>query len=226
MTFADRVKAFYRGLEVPVGLPQYVEALFPFKNPDTWAVIEQFLDKYYSDNNTRILLMGINPGRFGAGVTGIGFTDPIRLENDCGIENNFEKKPELSSKFIYDVIDAYGGPSKFYAKFFISAVSPIGYIKAGKNYNYYDEPALQDAVKPFAIACLRKKIALGCTSSIAFSVGRGKNLHFLEKINREHAFFDRIDFVPHPRWVMQYRLKRKDEFIEEYLTKVQAQFIN
>ena len=49
----------------------------------------------------RHLLLGINPGRFGGGVTGIPFTDPIRLQNVCGIENNFEKKQELSSVFIY-----------------------------------------------------------------------------------------------------------------------------
>jgi len=220
MTFGESVRAFYKSLEIPRGLPQGVEALYPFRNPETWSVIEQFLDKYYNDANPRILLMGINPGRFGAGVTGIGFTDPIRLEQDCGIKNDFEKKAELSSKFIYDVIRAFGGPQKFYAKFFISAVSPIGYVKHGKNYNYYDERGLEKAVEPFAVECIQKKLNFGCSSKCAFSIGQGKNLKFLEKINKKHDFFDEIKVVPHPRWVMQYRLKRKGEFIDQYLDEL------
>ncbi len=39
----------------------------------------------------RYLILGINPGRFGGGITGIPFTDPIRLQNICGIENDFQK---------------------------------------------------------------------------------------------------------------------------------------
>lgn len=162
--------------------------------------------------------MGINPGRFGAGVTGIGFTDPIRLEEDCGISNDFEKKAELSSKFIYDVIHAYGGPKKFYSKFFFSSISPIGYVKKGKNYNYYDDPSLEKVVKPFAVNCIQKKLDFGCTDTIAFSIGQGKNFKFLERLNNQHKFFHKISFVPHPRWVMQYRLRRKEEFIDQYLS--------
>jgi len=220
MTFGESVRAFYKSLKIPVGLPEDVEALYPFRNPETWSVIEQFLDKYYNDANPRIMLMGINPGRFGAGITGVGFTDPIRLEEECGIKNDFEKKAELSSKFIYDVIHAYGGPNKFYSKFFISSVSPIGYVKQGKNYNYYDEPLLQKAVEPFAISCIQKKLQFGCSKKIAFSVGKGKNLKFLKEINAHHSFFDQIGVVPHPRWVMQYRLKRKKEFIDQYINEL------
>ncbi len=60
MTFGESVWAFYQSLEIPRGLPQDVEALYPFNNPQTRSVIEQFLDKYYNDTNPRILLMGIN----------------------------------------------------------------------------------------------------------------------------------------------------------------------
>ncbi len=217
MTFGDEVKAFYKSLKIPTGLPKDVDALYPFGNPETWLVIEQFFQKFYNDSNPRILLMGINPGRFGAGLTGIGFTDPIRLEEECGIANNFQKKAELSSKFIYDVIHAYGGPSKFYSRFFFSSISPIGFVKNGKNYNYYDEPKLEKAVYPFAASCLEKKLKFGCSRDTAFSIGQGKNFKFLSKLNNEHNFFERVEFVPHPRWVMQYRLKRKEEFIDQYI---------
>ncbi len=222
MTFGDEVKAFYKGLKIPNGIPKGVEVLYPFNNAQTWSVIEQFFKKYYDDNNPRVLLMGINPGRFGAGVTGIGFTDPIRLEEECGIKNDFVKKAELSSKFIYDVINRYGGPQQFYSKFFISSISSIGFVKFGRNYNYYDEPLLERAVEPFAINCIQKKIAFGCSTNSAFSIGQGKNFKFLKKINDQHHFFNQVKMVPHPRWVMQYRLKRKDEFIDQYLRALYA----
>lgn len=222
MTFGDEVKAFYKDLKVPDGLPKDVKALYPFNNEATWSVIEKFFSKYYNDSNPRVLLMGINPGRFGAGLTGIGFTDPIRLEEECGISNDFEKNAELSSKFIYDVIHAYGGPIKFYSRFFISSICPIGFVKDGKNYNYYDDPLLEKAVRPFAVDCINNKVAFGCSSSIAFGIGQGKNFKFLDKLNSEHKFFNEIGVMPHPRWVMQYRLKRKEEFVDQYLQKLES----
>jgi len=47
----------------------------PFReNPEALIVSGKFYKKYYNDNNPRFLILGINPGRFGAGVTGIPFT--------------------------------------------------------------------------------------------------------------------------------------------------------
>lgn len=222
MSFAKRVLDFYKSLEVPTNLPKGVEVLFPFNRKETWDLITIFLEKYYSDSNPRILLMGINPGRFGAGTTGIGFTDPIRLQEVCHIPNDLEKKAELSSKFIYDVIDAYGGPEKFFSRFFISSVCPIGFVKEGRNYNYYDDPKLEQALLPFMLSCFKKKLSFGCSPEIAFSIGQGKNVKFLEKLNVENSFFDEVKALPHPRWVMQYRLKRKQEFIDQYLEELSA----
>jgi hypothetical protein len=51
-------------------------------------------------------------------------------------------------------------------------------------------------------------------------MGQGKNYAFLNKLNQEHGFFEKIIPLPHPRWVMQYRLKRKKEFIREYVDKL------
>ena len=44
------------------------------------------------------LILAINPGRLGAGVTNIAFTDPVHLERDCGIANDFPKREELSAQ--------------------------------------------------------------------------------------------------------------------------------
>jgi len=42
-------------------------------------LIREFYTKFYSDCKPRQLVLGINPGRFGAGATGIPFTDTRRL---------------------------------------------------------------------------------------------------------------------------------------------------
>lgn len=111
--------------------------------------MEAFYLKYYGSSEARTFLFGINPGRFGAGVTGVPFTDPVRLVQDCGIENAFEKRQELSAQFVWSFIRAYGGPEAFCSDFYITSLSPLGFIKAGKNINYYDDRQLIKAVEPF-----------------------------------------------------------------------------
>ncbi|HHS93579.1 MAG TPA: DUF4918 family protein, partial [Campylobacterales bacterium] len=49
------------------------------------------------------------------------------------------------------------------------------------------------------------------------SVGQGKNLKYLQEFNKKHDCFERIEVVPHPRWVMQYRRKEKEKYIDKYL---------
>lgn len=213
---SKKILDFYRRLRLPANLPPEVEVLDPFKDPRVQAIMEEFYHRFFDDDQPRVFLMGINPGRFGAGVTGITFTDPIRLQEVCGIENDLDKKPELSSRFIYQMIDALGGPKSFYGKFFFSSVSPVGFVKAGKNLNYYDIPALQRALETYMIDHMKEKISLFGDDRIAFSLGQGKNFQYLQKINQAHQLFQEIKPLPHPRWVMQYRLKRLDEFIGVY----------
>ena len=94
---------------------------------------KQFYNRFYNDTNKRIYLIGINPGRFGGGTTGIAFTDPINLQVKCEIENKFAKKQELSSDFIYKLIDEFGGVENFFSKFYLTALYPLALIKDGKN---------------------------------------------------------------------------------------------
>ena len=126
--FADSILQFLKQLKITTPLPKGVEVLNPYRNEITYALCEQFYNKYYGDNNNRRLILGINPGRHGAGLTGIPFTDPIKLEMYCGIPNNLPKKSELSADFIYQMILAYGGLEQFYGKFHFSAVSPLGFV--------------------------------------------------------------------------------------------------
>jgi len=46
----------------------------PFREfEQTLVVADEFYHKYYNDYNSRLLILGINPGRFGGGLTGIPF---------------------------------------------------------------------------------------------------------------------------------------------------------
>lgn len=225
MTFANKVIDFYKNIESPVNLPEGVEVLQPFGEDEVNNIVKAFYSKYYQDNNPRTFLIGINPGRFGGGATGIPFTDPIRLKEVIGIDNSFDQKAELSSKFIYQMIDRLGGPEPFYNNFYFTSVSPLGFVKDGKNLNYYDIKELQQVLEQYIVNHLKKQIAFG-SRPIAYSLGKGQNIKYLKWLNKKYELFEDIKPLPHPRWVMQYRLKRLDEFIEEYFNALSPHMNN
>jgi len=218
-TFADHVINFYHDLNGPE-VPHGVEVLQPYQNEQVQLVAKEFYQKFYADRQERTFLIGINPGRFGGGATGIPFTDPIRLAAVCDIPNDFDKKAELSSKFIYEVIAAYGGVSAFYSDFYFTSVSPLGFVKDGKNLNYYDIKELQDGWEDFMVTTMKEQLAFGGDTKVAYSLGMGKNIKYLNYLNKKYTLFDKIVPLPHPRWVMQYRLKHLETFVDEYVTKL------
>lgn len=215
-TFADRVLAFHRDLELPNIRVRGVKTLDPYRNPVTRELAARFYRKYYSDPNSRIFIFGINPGRFGAGITGVPFTDPIRLQQTCGIDNDLPKKQELSSVFICKIIERWGGAESFYKAFFFAAVSPVGFVRDGKNFNYYDDTRLLQSLQPFIVDSMRKQIEIGACRQVAILLGTGRNRLIFERLNEEHRFFERVLVVEHPRFIMQYRRKRLDEYVERY----------
>jgi len=216
MNFGEKILSFIEHLHFPLALPADVEVMVPFSAADTHHACELFYKKFYNDQHRRHMIIGINPGRFGGGITGIPFTDPIRLQNDCGIPNEWLKKQELSSVFVYEMIQAVGGVADFYQRYYITAVSPLGFTQQGKNLNYYDNKLLQESIRPFVIDCLKKQLAFGIDRKKAFCLGDGKNFSYLSKINAEQHFFETIVPLPHPRFIMQYRLKKKQEYIDRY----------
>ncbi len=215
--FAESVMQYYRQLQPPTNLPADVEVMNPYQNEATLEIAAKFYRKYYGDSRQRIMLFGINPGRFGAGVTGVPFTDPLKLEEVCDIPNDLDKKPELSSRFINEMIMAYGGPEKFYDKYFISGVSPLGYLREGINLNYYDIKGYKPMFEQYVADQIKAQLNFGIDQSVAYSIGKGLNIKYLKYINDKYGFFEKVLPLSHPRWVMQYRLKRKEEFIQEYL---------
>jgi hypothetical protein len=190
----------------------------PYVERDATRYVRAFLDKYFSDNRPRTLILGINPGRFGAGITGVTFTDPVALEQECGIPNGMLKKRELSSIFIYSVINHLGGPKEFYRRFFISAICPLGFTRGGINLNYYDVRKLETAVTPFIVSSIEKQIAMGCSRDRVLILGRGTNAEFFRRLNAHHEWFEIVYAVDHPRFILQYRRKEEDLYRSIYET--------
>lgn len=215
--FADKLVNFYKQLQPPDKLPKGVEVLYPQKDPKVMKVVKKFCQKYYNDNSNRRLILGINPGRFGAGITGVNFTAPRQLKEQCGINHPFNSSSELSAEFIYDVINAYGGANTFYKDWFIGAVCPLGFIKDGINMNYYDDKKLQQSVTAFITQTINQQLSMGLLTDHCICIGGEKNYKFLSNLNDEHNWFEKITPLPHPRFILQYRRKQKEEYVKQYL---------
>ncbi|NNE30513.1 MAG: DUF4918 family protein [Saprospiraceae bacterium] len=218
MNFSEHVLRFHKGLSPDWNLPKGFDLIYPFDNEETWSCMDQFYNKYFSDSHSRVFLLGINPGRFGAGVTGVAFTDPWHLEEICKIDSQFQKRKELSSIFVYQLIQEFGGPKAFYERFYISSVCPLGFLKGKVNCNYYDDKGLQEKVKPQILENLITQTEGFMKGSTVVCLGMGKNYKFLDRLNKEHKIFKKVIPLPHPRWIMQYRRKDVNKYAGEYLS--------
>ena len=220
-TFGEKVVAFNKKLKFSGNLPEGFEVMNPFfDNPETITVMSKFYQKFYNDYHQRKFIIGINPSRRGAGVTGVPFTDTKRLETECGIEMKTAHTHEISSVFFYDVIENFGGVEAFYKKFYINSPFPLAIIrktlKGNLNANYYDDKDLFEAVKPFMIQSLKDHIDLGLDTSEVFILGK-KNATFIDKINSQEKFFEKMTVLEHPRYIQQYKIKEKQLYIDKYL---------
>ena len=106
MNFADRVIEYYSKLQLTDRLPEGVNVLNPYTNDDVLSICKQFYNKYYKDSDGRIFIVGINPGRFGAGITGIPFTDISKMRDknisfSTGNHTNSENSASLKHFFLY-----------------------------------------------------------------------------------------------------------------------------
>ncbi len=221
-TFGEQVLKFYSNLKITEKLPKGIGILNPYQDRIAFKICKAFYGKYYHDNLRRFLILGINPGRYGAGVTGVPFTDPIKLESVLGIKNPLPKKPELSADFIYSMIAEFGGPEKFFSRFFINSVSPLGFIREGKNLNYYDDTRLKKALEPFIRRSIESMLRLNIDGNVVFCLGEGQNLKYLQEVNDKFNFFKHIIPIAHPRFIMQYKRKQLAHYREDYLNKLSS----
>lgn len=224
-TWADKILKFNQRLELTTKLPPGFEVMNPFIGENS-EVIDRisthFYQKFYSDSESRNLVLGINPGRLGAGATGLPFTDTKRLNADCGIAFDEFSTHEPSSVFVYEVVNAFGGPEKFYSRFYVNSVCPLGFLVTNKkgnlvNANYYDDLALYKAVKPFIIKTLKEQVSFGINTEKVWCLGTGKNFKFLNELNKEIGLFKEIVPLEHPRYVVQYKSKLMPTYLEKFV---------
>lgn len=224
-TLSQKIVEFNRELNYIGNLPDGFGVMNPYlENPETIEVMKLFYEKFYNDNLQRKFIIGINPSRHGAGVTGVPFTDTKRLNDVCGIKMVSANTHEVSSVFMYEMIEAYGGPERFYKDFYINSPFPLAIVRLNKsgnwvNANYYDDPQLYAMVEDFMIEVIGKHIALGLDTSEVFVLGK-KNADFIERLNRKANFFKKLTVLEHPRFIQQYKSKEKQLYIDKYILKL------
>lgn len=225
-TIADRLLEHVRSFSLDgVRLPPGVGVLDPFSGEhgiEVHRVVTTFHHTFLADCDARILMLGINPGRLGAGSTGLSFTDTKRCASDLMIPVHGIRTHEPSSDFFYRMVRAAGGPVRFYGQVYVHAVCPLGFVKEGPkappvNLNYYDDPWLEREVTPFVERWLRDLVACGMRTDVVLCIGTGKNATYLIKLNERLGLFDRIVTLEHPRYIMQYRARKIDAYIDKYL---------
>lgn len=219
MSFASKAINYFCSLEASDKLLNSIDVINPYALDEVKNVVKKFFRKYYNDNNARIFILGINPGRFGGGLTGISFTDPVALKEHCGIENKLGSQKELSSKFIYLLTNKFGGTEKFFSKVFLTALYPFALINNGKNFNYYDDKSLASILRNDIIKNIEAQIAFGARRDFAVILGK-KNAEYFASINKEKHFFNKIVVLEHPRFIMQYRSKDLNQYFNKYLKSI------
>lgn len=174
------------------------------KNPEG---ISAFWRKYYGDAIPRVMICGINPGRFGAGMTGIPFMDFMSLSRLIpGIDR---EETEKSASFFFQVVCLFGVET-FFRTFYVSNFSSVGYMKEGGNLNYYDLP-------PAALAVVERNFIT--------EIGIVKPTHIIslgESVQQSvrkllPASVDCSLRLPHPSWVATYRANEMDQWALRYL---------
>lgn len=186
------------------------------------AITKAFYKKYYNDNHKRYLILGSSPARKGTATTGIPFEDASHLYKETGILIDDFYINKSSSNFLYDVMEQYGGCEKFYKDFFMSFVCPLGIVNINSkgnevNSNYYENKKLENVLYSFIVDSLKKQISLGIDTSICYCIGSGENFKFLTRINEKYHFFDKIIALEHPRFIMQYNSKDRDQYLSKYM---------
>ncbi|EST55664.1 hypothetical protein T458_06265 [Brevibacillus panacihumi W25] len=100
-----------------------------------YELVKEFYERVYTKEGSRVVLCGINPGRLGAGKTGVPFLDFRSLSRIMPKVKN--KDSERSAGFVFDVIERYGKES-FFEDVYLTNISWFGFEKDGKNHNYYN----------------------------------------------------------------------------------------
>lgn len=132
------------------------------------------------------------------------------------------KVSKASSKFLYEVMEKYGGREKFYDDFYLTFLCPLGIEREQSNLkrvnaNYYENNKLKNSLKSFILQTLKEQIKFNIDTRVCYCIGSGENYKFLQELNAEYNFFEEIKPLEHPRYITQYNNNRKDEFLNKYV---------
>jgi len=139
--------------------------------------IRNFYRDYVDGNigTIKVVLCGINPGKNGAGKTGIPFIDFNSLSELLTEVKRYDS--EKSAGFFYSIIKKYGA-RKFYSNIYVTNICSVGFLKDNKNYNYYDLPS--DVIELIHNNFLLKIKTLNPDVIIPLSKDVEKTLKYLE----------------------------------------------
>lgn len=224
-TIAKKVLEFNKMLSsTTLTVPEGFKVVNPFQTKADIInkITESFYHNFYNDNNKRFMILGSSPARRGTAVTGVPFEDVAHLQEITSIPIDGFHINKASSNFLYDVIENMGGSEKFYSKFYMNFVCPLGIVRItdkGKevNCNYYENKKLQESLYSFIEETILQQYSFNIDRSICFCIGSGDNFNFLERINNKYHLFDKIIPLEHPRFIMQYNSKNKDFYMTKYL---------
>lgn len=107
----------------------------------------------------------------------------------------------------------------------MSFVCPIGIVKKNEkgnliNCNYYESKKLQSALTELIIKSLKIQNQFNIERSICYCIGSGENYQFLSLVNDRYYFFKEIVPLEHPRYIMQYNYKSKEQYLKKYLKEL------
>ncbi|MHB1301481.1 MAG: uracil-DNA glycosylase family protein [Burkholderiales bacterium] len=173
---------------------------------NNWAGIDAFWQRFYGEGIPRIMVCGINPGRFGAGKTGIPFLDFMSLSKLIpGIERQDSEK---SASFFFEVVRSFGAET-FFHTFYVSNFSSVGYLRDGTNLNYHDLP---DVAREIVERNFLEEIE---TIHPTHVISLGKEVHESVR-NLLPASIDCSLRLPHPSWVATYRANETNQWVSRY----------
>ena len=171
-------------------------------------IAEQFWQQYVPEPLPQTVIVGLNPGRMGAGLTGVPLLDFRSLTNllpDARLPRN---DTEPSANFFHRVAQHIGA-EKFYRQFYVSNVSAVGYLRDNKNCNYHDLP---DAAQQIVEQRFRDEMAVVAPKRI-IALGREVEAT-VQRLYDDGAI--RISHLPHPSWIMTYRLREAQSWVRRY----------
>lgn len=179
--------------------------------------IIEFHKKYVQLNSPKIVMCGINPGRNGAGITGIPFIDTNSLSKM--LPDIANPKTEKSAKFFFSIIEEFG-IDEFYSNIHVTNMSWFGFYKLdnGTNVNYNSLP---EEIQNFLIDKFVEEMNF-IKPDVIIPIGDIVNWELLYNLKKR----DRINAEIAPRlYHPAYRLVDRNTYIEtltQYLNKIKS----